>query len=386
MPGADKVRRDLSAGGAPPSSSAPGGTAAFGATSPTSGLGPLTVQRREPKPDDVEIEIDFCGLCHSDVHATRGEWGKRPWPLVPGHEIVGRVRRVGHEVRGFAVGDRVGVGCLVDSCRECENCLDGVEQFCENGSVLTYGSVDPRNGGAVTQGGYSQRIVVNEHFVLRIPDGMDPAAAAPLLCAGITTYSPLHYFGVEPGEHVGVAGLGGLGHLAVKLAKAMGAEVTVFTRSLEKGDAARSLGADRVVVTTDPDQLRAAERSLDVVIDTVAAAHDVNVYLRTLRLDGALFQLSLPSGTMVPVDPGLLIRRRLSYAGSLIGGIAETQEMLDFCAEHGVAADIELVSAGELNEAFDRMIAGDVRYRFVLDASTLEGAGAGSAQAGEGKA
>ncbi len=386
MPGADKVRRDLSAGGAPPSSSAPGGTAAFGATSPTSGLGPLTVQRREPKPDDVEIEIDFCGLCHSDVHATRGEWGKRPWPLVPGHEIVGRVRRVGHEVRGFAVGDRVGVGCLVDSCRECENCLDGVEQFCENGSVLTYGSVDPRNGGAVTQGGYSQRIVVNEHFVLRIPDGMDPAAAAPLLCAGITTYSPLHYFGVEPGEHVGVAGLGGLGHLAVKLAKAMGAEVTVFTRSLEKGDAARSLGADRVVVTTDPDQLRAAERSLDVVIDTVAAAHDVNVYLRTLRLDGALFQLSLPSGTMAPVDPGLLIRRRLSYAGSLIGGIAETQEMLDFCAEHGVAADIELVSAGELNGAFDRMVAGDVRYRFVLDASTLEGAGAGSAQAGEGKA
>jgi uncharacterized zinc-type alcohol dehydrogenase-like protein len=386
MPGADKVRRSLSAEATPPPSSSPSATAAFGATSPTSGLGPLTILRREPKPDDVEIAIDFCGLCHSDVHATRGEWGDHPWPLVPGHEIVGRVRRVGDEVRGFAVGDVVGVGCLVDSCRECENCLDGVEQFCDNGSVLTYGSADPRNGGEITQGGYSRRIVVNEGFVLRIPEGMDPAAAAPLLCAGITTYSPLHYFGVEPGEHVGVVGLGGLGHLAVKIAKAMGAEVTAFTRSSAKGDAARRLGADRVVITADPEQLRAAERSLDVVIDTVAVPHDVNAYLRTLRLDGALFQLSLPSGTMAPVDPGLLIRRRLSYAGSLIGGIAETQEMLDFCADHGVAADIEVVGAGELNEAFDRMVAGDVKYRFVLDASTLESAGASSAQAREGKA
>ncbi|MCH6469723.1 NAD(P)-dependent alcohol dehydrogenase [Sinomonas terrae] len=395
MPGADKVRRTLTDQGSESPSSAPAGeapaprtgseVAAYGATSAQSGLVPLTIERRALKPDDVEIDIEFCGLCHSDVHATRGEWGERPWPLVPGHEIVGRVRRVGDEVRSFSVDDRVGVGCMVDSCGECENCLDGVEQFCDRGNVLTYGSADPRNGGEATQGGYAQRIVVTEKFVLRVPETLDPAAAAPLLCAGITTYSPLRYFGVEPGERVGVVGLGGLGHLAVKLAKAMGAEVTVFTRSAEKGDAARELGADDVVVTSDPTALEAARRTLDLVIDTVAAPHDVNAYLRTLRLDGALFQLSLPSGTMAPVDPGLLIRRRLSYAGSLIGGIAETQEMLEFCAEHGVAADIELVAADELNEAYDRMVAGDVKYRFVLDATTLASTGAGSAQAEEGE-
>ena len=395
MPGADKVRRTLTDQGSESPSSAPAAeapaprtgseVAAYGATSAQSGLVPLTIERRALKPDDVEIDIEFCGLCHSDVHATRGEWGERPWPLVPGHEIVGRVRRVGDEVRSFSVGDRVGVGCMVDSCGECENCLDGVEQFCDRGNVLTYGSADPRNGGEATQGGYAQRIVVTEKFVLRVPETLDPAAAAPLLCAGITTYSPLRYFGVEPGERVGVVGLGGLGHLAVKLAKAMGAEVTVFTRSAEKGDAARELGADDVVVTSDPTALEATQRTLDLVIDTVAAPHDVNAYLRTLRLDGALFQLSLPSGTMAPVDPGLLIRRRLSYAGSLIGGIAETQEMLEFCAEQGVAADIELVAADELNEAYDRMVAGDVKYRFVLDATTLASTGAGSAQAEEGE-
>lgn len=395
LPGADKVRRTLTdEASVPPSSAptreastAPNGTdvAACGATSATSGLVPLVIHRRDPKPDDVEIDIEFCGLCHSDVHATRGEWGERPWPLVPGHEIVGRVSRVGVDVLGFAVGDRVGVGCMVDSCRECENCLDGVEQYCERGMVGTYGAADPRNGGELTQGGYSQRIVVTEKFVLRIPEALDPAAAAPLLCAGITTYSPLRYFGVEPGERVGVVGLGGLGHMAVRLAKAMGAEVTVFTRSDAKSGAARELGADAVIVTSDPEQLAAARRTLDLVIDTVAAPHDVNDYLRTLRLDGALFQLGLPSGQMAPVDPGLLIRRRLTYAGSLIGGIAETQEMLDFCAEHGVVSDIELVAADGLNEAYDRMVAGDVKYRFVLDTATLA-AGTGSAQAGEGQA
>ncbi|MDQ4502029.1 NAD(P)-dependent alcohol dehydrogenase [Sinomonas sp. ASV322] len=395
MPGADKLRRGLPAEVAEPPSSAlsndaevPAGgsdVAAYGATSASSGLVPLTVHRREVKPDDVEIDIEFCGLCHSDVHATRGEWGERPWPLVPGHEIVGRVRRVGDEVRGFAVGDRVGVGCLVDSCRECANCLDGVEQYCERGNVGTYGVPDPRNGGELTQGGYSERIVVNERFVLRIPDALDPAEAAPLLCAGVTTYSPLRYFGLEPGEGVGVVGLGGLGHLAVKLAKAMGADVTVFTRSEAKASAARELGADHVVVTSDPEQLAAAHRSLDLVIDTVAAPHDVNEYLRTLRLDGALFQLSLPSGPMPPVDPRLLVRQRLSYGGSLIGGIAETQEMLDFCAEHGIAADVELVDADGLDAAHDRMVAGDVKYRFVLDASTLRNDSTASHEAQEGQ-
>ncbi|KHL04959.1 NAD(P)-dependent alcohol dehydrogenase [Sinomonas humi] len=395
IPGADKVRRTLTdQGGESPSpvrgseaeaSSSGREVAAYGATSAQSGLVPLTIRRRALKPDDVEIDIDFCGLCHSDVHATRGEWGERPWPLVPGHEIVGRVRRVGDDVRSFSVGERVGVGCMVDSCGECENCLDGVEQFCDRGNVLTYGSVDPRNGGEITQGGYAQRIVVTEKFVLHVPEALDPAAAAPLLCAGITTYSPLRYFGVEPGERVGVVGLGGLGHMAVKLAKAMGAEVTVFTRSARKADAARELGADGVVVTSEAGALEGAQRTLDLVIDTVAAPHDVNPYLQTLRLDGALFQLSLPSGTMAPVDPGLLIRRRLSYGGSLIGGIAETQEMLDFCAEHGVTAEVELVSADELNTAYDRMVEGDVKYRFVLDATTLASTGTGSAQAEEGE-
>lgn len=346
--------------------------AAYGATSPESGLVPLTVSRRAPMEDDVEISIEFCGLCHSDVHATRGEWRIPPYPLVPGHEIVGRVTRVGSAVREFVPGDRVGVGCMVDSCRECASCLEGLEQYCERGNVGTYGAKDPRNGDAVTQGGYSTSVVVDRRFVLRIPETLDPAAAAPLLCAGITTYSPLRYFDVEADDAVGVVGLGGLGHMAVKIAKAMGADVTVFTTSAAKFEAARGLGADHVVLSTDAEAMEAANRSIDVIIDTVAAPHDLNPYFKTLRLDGALFQLGLPAEEMPPVSPGLLIRRRLAYAGSLIGGIAETQEMLDFCAEHGVASDIEIVGADQLNQAYDRMVAGDVKYRFVLDTSTLQ--------------
>ncbi|NQD88689.1 NAD(P)-dependent alcohol dehydrogenase [Paenarthrobacter sp. CM16] len=346
--------------------------AAYGATSPDSGLVPLTLARREPTADDVGIAIEFCGLCHSDVHATRGEWRVPPYPLVPGHEIVGRVTRVGSNVREFAPGDHVGVGCMVDSCRECESCLEGLEQYCERGNIGTYGAPDPRQGDTITQGGYSTSIVVDRRFVLRVPEKLDPAAAAPLLCAGITTYSPLRYFDVEEGDSVGVVGLGGLGHMAVKIAKAMGAEVTVFTTSESKFDAARELGADHVVLSKDADAMEAANRSIDVIIDTVAAPHDLNPYFRTLRLDGALFQLGLPADDMPPVSPGLLIRRRLAYAGSLIGGIEETQEMLDFCAEHGVASDIEIVGAEQLNEAYDRMVAGDVKYRFVLDTSTLQ--------------
>ncbi|MGO4143643.1 NAD(P)-dependent alcohol dehydrogenase [Paenarthrobacter sp. YAF11_1] len=346
--------------------------AAYGATSPDSGLVPLTLARRAPTADDVEIAIEFCGLCHSDVHATRGEWRVPPYPLVPGHEIVGRVTRVGSAVKEFTPGDHVGVGCMVDSCRECESCLEGLEQYCERGNIGTYGAADPRQGDAITQGGYSTSVVVDRRFVLRVPEALDPAAAAPLLCAGITTYSPLRYFDVEEGDAVGVVGLGGLGHMAVKIAKAMGAEVTVFTTSESKFDAARELGADHVVLSKDAEAMEAANRSIDVIIDTVAAPHDLNPYFRTLRLDGALFQLGLPADEMPPVSPGLLIRRRLAYAGSLIGGIEETQEMLDFCAEHGVASDIEIVRADQLNEAYDRMVAGDVKYRFVLDTSTLQ--------------
>ncbi|MET4094817.1 NAD(P)-dependent alcohol dehydrogenase [Arthrobacter sp. UYCu712] len=356
------------------SSEAAGGprlVAAYGATSSGSGLVPLTVSRRAPKEDDVEIAIEFSGLCHSDVHATRGEWGTQNYPLVPGHEIVGRVTRVGTAVEDFTVGENVGVGCMVDSCRECDSCLDGLEQYCENGNVGTYGAKDRRNGDTITQGGYASSIVVDRRYVLHVPESLDPAAAAPLLCAGVTTFSPLRHFEVEEGDVVGVVGLGGLGHMAVKIAKAMGAEVKVFTTSEKKFAAARDLGADDVILSTDPAAMDAANRSIDVIIDTVAAPHDLNPYFRTLRLDGALFQLGLPSEDMPPVNPGALIRRRIAYAGSLIGGIAETQEMLDFCAEHGVVSEVEVVRADQLNEAYDRMVAGDVKYRFVLDASTL---------------
>lgn len=346
--------------------------AAYGAVSADSGLVPLTVARRAPKEDDVEIAIEFCGLCHSDVHATRGEWGTQNYPLVPGHEIVGTVSRVGTAVTDFAPGDRVGVGCMVDSCRECESCLGGLEQYCENGITGTYGAKDSRNGDAITQGGYSSAVVVDRRYVVRVPGNLDPAAVAPLLCAGVTTFSPLRHFDVEEGDVVGVVGLGGLGHMAVKLAKAMGARVLVFTTSEGKVPAALELGADEVILSRDRDAMAAADRSIDLIIDTVAAPHDLNPFFRTLRVDGALFQLGLPPEAMPPVNPGALIRRRIAYAGSMIGGIAETQEMLDFCAEHNVVADIELVRADQLNEAYDRMVAGDVKYRFVLDTSTLQ--------------
>jgi alcohol dehydrogenase (NADP+) len=263
--------------------------AAYGATSPDSGLVPLTLARRNPKADDVEIAIEFCGLCHSDVHATRGEWGGQVWPLVPGHEIVGTVSRVGSNVTDFAVGERVGVGCMVDSCRECESCLDGVEQYCENGMTGTYGAVDRRNADSLTQGGYSSSIVVDRRYVVRVPDSLDPAAAAPLLCAGVTTFSPLRHFDVEDGDVVGVVGLGGLGHMAVKLAKAMGAKVVVFTTSEAKVAAALELGADEVVLSRDEEAMAGANRTIDLIIDTVAAPHDLNPYFRTLRVDGALF-------------------------------------------------------------------------------------------------
>lgn len=332
-------------------------------------LVPLQIQRRSAGPRDVVIDIEFCGLCHSDVHTGRDEWGTRKLPLVTGHEIVGIVRTLGAQVQDFRVGDRVGVGCLVDSCRECEQCRAGLEQFC-SGSVGTYGATNARTG-EYTQGGYASSIVVDCGYVLRIPEALDPAAAAPLLCAGITTYSPMRHYGVQRGDRIGVLGLGGLGHAAVKIGAAMGAKVTVFTSKESKREAALKLGASDVVVSSNPRELAAAADTLSLLIDTVAAPHELSPYLATLRRDGALVQLGLPSGPMPPVDVGRLISRRLRYGGSLIGGIAETQEMLDFCAEHGVQCDIELVTADQLNTAWDRMVAGDVQYRFVLDAATL---------------
>lgn len=332
-------------------------------------LTPLYVERRVPGARDVVIDLEFCGLCHSDVHAGRGEWGAKKLPLVTGHEMVGIVREVGGQVQDLDIGARVGVGCLVDSCRACEACREGLEQFCPNG-VGTYGATDP-NTGEYTQGGYSQRIVVNRDFVLNIPESLDPASAAPLLCAGITTYSPLRHHNVGPGSKVGVLGLGGLGHMAVKFAAAMGAHVTVFTRSEDKRESALGLGAEAVVNTTDTAQLEAATDSLHLLIDTVAAPHELGAYLRTLKRDGALVQLSLPEGPMPGISPGQLIFKRLSYTGSLIGSIAETQEMLDFCAEHSITSDIELVDASSVNEAWDRMVAGNVKYRFVLELATL---------------
>jgi len=349
--------------------------AAFSADQP---LEATTIERRLPGPDDVDIAIAYCGLCHSDVHTVRGEWNHTEYPLVPGHEIVGTVTRVGSDVTRFAPGDVVGVGCFVDSCRECDSCLDGLEQYCDRGATLTYGSVDHRHGGARTQGGYATGIVVDQRYVLRIPrwagledDGRHLAAVAPLLCAGITTYSPMRYFGVDDGDVVGVVGLGGLGHMAVKIAKAMGARVVVFSRTPGKEHDALRLGADDVIISSDAGQMKDASRSIDLILDTVAASHDLMPYLRTLRRDGALMQLGLPPEPMPPIDSSLLARRRLAYAGSMIGGIEETQEMLDFCAENGITADIELIGAGQINEAFDRMVASDVKYRFVLDAATL---------------
>jgi alcohol dehydrogenase (NADP+) len=332
----------------------------------------IFLPRRAADAHDVVIEVEFCGLCHSDVHAARGEWGSRALPFVTGHEMVGRVVAVGSSVTAHAVGDRVGVGCLVGSCRRCDACLRGQEMFCTQGSVGTYGAWD-RFHGERTQGGYATSIVVAEDFVLKVPEALDAAAAAPLLCAGITSYSPLRAAGVGEGTRVGVAGLGGLGHLAVKLAAAMGAEVTAFTTSPAKVEAARALGAHHTVLSTDPEAMAAAAASLDVVIDAISAPHDVNAYLKTLRPTGRLAQIGLPPGGDggQSVDAALLVRHGLSLVGSKIGGIPETQEMLDFCAEHGVATDVEVVGADGLNEAWDRMVAGDVRYRFVLDNSTL---------------
>jgi len=343
---------------------------AFAATSATGPLGPITIERRDPGPHDVLIDIRYCGICHSDIHTVREEWGESHYPLAPGHEITGVVAQVGDAVTKHAVGDRVGVGCMVNSCRECANCLAGREQHCLNGFVGTYGSVD--RDGTITQGGYSSQVVVNENFVLRIPEGLGLDVAAPLLCAGITTYSPLHHWGAGPGKRVAVVGLGGLGHMAVKIAHAMGAEVSVLSQSLKKMDDGLRLGADAYYATSDPDTFQKLAGSFDLIVNTVSAKVDLDAYLSLLAVDGTLVNVGAP-GEPLALNVFSLIPRRRSFAGSMIGGIAETQQMLDFCAEHGLGAEIETIPAEKINEAYERVLSSDVRYRFVIDIATLAG-------------
>ena len=333
-------------------------------------LTPFSFDRREPGPRDIEIEILFCGVCHSDLHTARGEWGGTIYPVVPGHEIIGRVSRTGLGVTRFRAGDLAAVGCMVDSCGTCGSCREGLEPYCEPGAVYTYNSPDPILGG-VTYGGYSSCIVVAEDFVLRLPPGMDPAAGAPLLCAGITTYSPLRTWQTAPGSRVGVVGLGGLGHMAVKLAAAMGAEVVLFTTSPGKADDALRLGAAEVVVSRDRTAMKRQRTRLDFVLDTVAVPHDLNMYLDVLRRDGTLCLVGIPPEPHPSPRVGKLVNQRRRLTGSSIGGIAETQEMLDFCAEHHLASDIELIPIQRINEAYERMLRSDVRYRFVIDMASL---------------
>jgi uncharacterized zinc-type alcohol dehydrogenase-like protein len=348
-------------------------TNAFGAPAADQPLHSLAIERREPGPRDVSIDILFCGVCHSDLHTARGEWGQREWPIVPGHEIVGRVSAVGDEVEGFAVGDLAGVGCMVDSCRTCASCGEGLEQYCETGTTFTYGSKE-KETGRMTAGGYSSAIVVDQDFVLRISPDVDLAATAPLLCAGITTYSPLRHWNVGPDSKVGVVGLGGLGHMAVKIATAMGAEVTLFTTSPGKADDARALGASEVVVSTDADQMKAARGTLDLIVDTVAASHDLDPYLATLRREGSLVLLGVPPTPHPSPNVLHLFAARRAISASNIGGVAETQEMLDFCAEHGVTSDIEMIAMDQIDAAYERMLSSDVKYRFVIDMESMPAA------------
>ncbi len=344
---------------------------AFGTHSSTQRLGLFQFDRRTPRADDVVIDILFCGVCHTDIHHSRDDWGRANYPMVPGHEIVGRVIETGAAVTRFQVGDMVGVGCMVDACRTCASCGKGWEQYCESGSTFTYNGVD-RQDGSPTHGGYSEKIVVAEAFVLRVPDNLDPAAAAPLLCAGITSFSPLRHWKVGPGSHVAVVGLGGLGHMALKLAKAMGAEVTLFTRSAGKEADAKRLGADHVVLSTDPDQMAATASRFELIVDTVPYAHDLNPYMPTLAVGATLVLVGYLGQLDTPLVTGPMVLKRKAVAGSLIGGIAETQAMLDFCGQHGITSDIEVIDIQDINEAYERMLRSDVKYRFVIDMASLK--------------
>lgn len=344
-------------------------TKAFAAQSPTTPLAPFSLERRDVLPTDVAIEILYCGVCHSDLHQARNEWSGTIYPCVPGHEIVGRVTKVGAQVKRFKKGDLAAVGCMVDSCRTCPSCKRGLEQYCEPGATLTYNGQDKHRGGP-TYGGYAESIVVDEAFTLRISDGVNLAATAPLLCAGITTYSPLRHWKVGPGQKVGIVGLGGLGHMGVKFARAFGAHVVLFTTSPKKVEDGKRLGAHEVVLSTDAAAMAKHRSSFDFVLDAVSAEHDINAYLSLVKLDGTLALVGAPEKPL-PVGAFDLMMPRRQFAGSGIGGIAETQEMLDFCVKHGIASDIEMIAIGQVNEAYERLLRGDVRYRFVIDMASL---------------
>ena len=346
-------------------------TKAYGAYAADKPLEPIAIERRRPGPRDVQIDIAYCGVCHSDLHTVRAEWGGTIYPCVPGHEIVGHVSAVGGEVAKFAVGDAVGVGCLVDSCRRCASCSDGLEQYCTNGFVATYNSATSDPPGH-TLGGYSQRIVVDQDFVLRITHPEEQlAAVAPLLCAGITTYSPLRQWDAGPGKKVGIVGIGGLGHMGIKIAAAMGAHVVAFTTSESKRQDALDLGAAEVVVSRDSAAMAEHDGSFDFILNTVAASHDLDAFTALLKLDGTLCLVGVPEHAHPSPSVAMLIFGRRSIAGSLIGGLPETQEMLDFCAERGIVADIEMIRAGQIDEAYERMLKSDVKYRFVIDSASM---------------
>lgn len=346
-------------------------TKAYGATGANEDLKPMEIQRRLLEKDDVKIDIAFCGVCHSDIHTVRNEWGGSKYPVVPGHEIIGRVVEVGKNVDNYKVGDLVGVGCLVDSCHECEQCTNHLEQFCEKGATFTYNSPDKHFRGQNTYGGYSAEIVVDKKFVLRIPESIDAAAAAPLLCAGITTWSPLRHWNVKPGDKVGVIGLGGLGHMGVKFANALGANVVMITTSPSKAEDAKKLGAHEVLISKDEEAMKKHRNSFDFILNTIPVGHKMDPYISLLKNDATMVLV----GAIEPLDPfhgGSLIRGRKRISGSLIGGIKETQEMLDFCGEHNIVSDIEMIDIDKINEAYDRVVKADVKYRFVIDMASLK--------------
>jgi alcohol dehydrogenase (NADP+) len=345
-------------------------THGYATQSAHSPLVPFDFERRNPGPNDVQMAILYCGVCHSDIHQARNEWGNALYPMVPGHEIIGKVTALGKDVTGFNIGETVGVGCLVDSCRVCPDCQENLEQFCDT-PTFTYNSLDTVSGGN-TYGGYSSQIVVDQHFVLRISDKLDPAAAAPLLCAGITTYSPLSHWKVGKGDKVGIVGLGGLGHMGVKFARAMGAHVVLFTTSANKVDDAIKLGAHEVVISKESDAMQKHRLSFDFILNTVAAAHDLDSFTDLLKRDGTLCLVGVPDHPHPSPSVGNLIFKRRQIAGSLIGGLKETQEMLDFCAEHNIVSEIEIIPIQKINEAYERMLKSDVKYRFVIDLASLK--------------